>query len=117
VPPTEEELEEAARRCAETRDAIVNSDAAKKLIIAGPGTGKTYQSPDVAFCQEGDTVSRCLLSGGDSNRRPPPCHHESRAARALPMSRFSGETTAVVSIVIAVALVTALGGGGGSGLG
>ena len=42
VPPTGEELEEAARGRAETSDAIVSSDAGRKLIIAGPGTGKTY---------------------------------------------------------------------------
>lgn len=42
MPPTEEELEEAARRRAETSEAIVDSEAEKKLIVAGPGTGKTY---------------------------------------------------------------------------
>lgn len=39
---SDEELEEATRRRAETSDAIVNSGAGKKLIVAGPGTGKTY---------------------------------------------------------------------------
>jgi superfamily I DNA/RNA helicase len=42
MPPTEEVLAEAARRRAETSDAIANSDVEKKLIVAGPGTGKTY---------------------------------------------------------------------------
>jgi superfamily I DNA/RNA helicase len=36
------ELNEAARRRAETGDALVESDAESRLIIAGPGTGKTY---------------------------------------------------------------------------
>jgi superfamily I DNA/RNA helicase len=42
VPPTREELEQAVRRRAEKSDAIVGSDAERKSIIAGPGTGKTH---------------------------------------------------------------------------
>ena len=38
----EAELEEAKRRRQETSHRIVGSDADKRLIIAGPGTGKTY---------------------------------------------------------------------------
>jgi superfamily I DNA/RNA helicase len=36
------ELEKAKRRRQETSDRIVESSAAKKVVIAGPGTGKTY---------------------------------------------------------------------------
>lgn len=36
------ELEEAAQRRAETSDRLVSSGASKKLVVAGPGTGKTH---------------------------------------------------------------------------
>ena len=37
-----EELEEAKQRRQQTSDDLVNSDARKKLVVAGPGTGKTH---------------------------------------------------------------------------
>lgn len=37
-----EELEEAKQRRQQTSDDLVNSDAHKKLVVAGPGTGKTH---------------------------------------------------------------------------
>ena len=40
--PDEERLAEIARERTEASDAIVNSTAEKRLIVAGPGTGKTY---------------------------------------------------------------------------
>lgn len=36
------DLEEAKRRRAETSDRLVGSSAGKKLVVAGPGTGKTF---------------------------------------------------------------------------
>lgn len=36
------ELDAIARKRAEATDAIVNSNAERRLIVAGPGTGKTY---------------------------------------------------------------------------
>ncbi len=38
----EQNLETIAQERSEASDAIVNSDSDKRLIIAGPGTGKTY---------------------------------------------------------------------------
>jgi superfamily I DNA/RNA helicase len=40
--PDEERLAEITRERSEASDAIVNSTAEKRLIVAGPGTGKTY---------------------------------------------------------------------------
>lgn len=37
-----EELEEAKQRRQQTSDDLANSDARKKLVVAGPGTGKTH---------------------------------------------------------------------------
>lgn len=37
-----EELEEAKQRRQQTSDDLVSSDAHKKLVVAGPGTGKTH---------------------------------------------------------------------------
>src|SRR5437870_3124053 len=42
--PTDEELSEERRRCLET---ILGSSARKKLIVAGPGTGKTFTFKNV----------------------------------------------------------------------
>jgi superfamily I DNA/RNA helicase len=42
LPHTAEELEAAAVRRAETTDRIIASAADRRLIIAGPGTGKTH---------------------------------------------------------------------------
>jgi hypothetical protein len=42
LPPRPTELDAVAERRTETSDLIVESKAANKLIIAGPGTGKTY---------------------------------------------------------------------------
>jgi hypothetical protein len=42
VTRSSEELEEAKQRRQQTSDDLVNSDARKKLVVAGPGTGKTH---------------------------------------------------------------------------
>jgi hypothetical protein len=42
LPTRPTELDAVAERRTETSDLIVESKAANKLIIAGPGTGKTY---------------------------------------------------------------------------
>lgn len=42
MPVSKEQLEADRQRRQETSDSIVESDASKKLIVAGPGTGKTH---------------------------------------------------------------------------
>lgn len=39
---SDEELDEARRRRTETSDQLLASDSSKKLVVAGPGTGKTH---------------------------------------------------------------------------
>lgn len=42
VPADDQELERIVQERTEASDAIVNSGSHKKLIVAGPGTGKTF---------------------------------------------------------------------------